>query len=298
MAANGILLPDPNPKTDGRAPALDYEDIKLKVDDGIGTLTLNRPERLNSFAGQMRQELAAGVRELVDREDVRVIVITGAGRGFSTGADVNYTKDIAEKQDEEALRALVEAGRAVVTAIHNAPMPVIAMVNGPAAGAGANLALACDIRIASERASIGQTFNRVGLHPDWGGTYFLPRIVPPNIAAELVFTGEMIPAEEAQRLGLFNRVVPHDRLAAETDALARKLAAKPQLSLRLSKQAINRSLDSSLEEMLAFELDAQLRCGRSADALEGIRAFIEKREPEFGRDRCAALEDTRSSGSA
>ncbi len=233
----------------------------------------------------MRQEIAAAVRELSERADVRVMVITGAGRGFCTGADVTFLKQIADSKDEAALRGLVEAGRAVVTAIRTAPQPVIASVNGPAAGGGANLALACDIRIASERASIGQTFNRIGLHPDWGGTYFLPRLVGPAVACELMFTGAMITAEEAYRLGIFNRVVPHERLAEETAGLARAFAAKPKLALRLAKRAIYRSSDATLEEMLDFELDAQLECGFSADGVEGINAFIEKRAPKFGGER-------------
>ena len=264
---------------------MNYEDILVTIEDGIGTITLNRPDRLNSFADQMRHEIANAVGELAGRDDVRVIVITGAGRGFCTGADVTYLKEIVDRQDEEALRGLVNAGRAVVTAIRRAPKPVIAAVNGPAAGGGANLALACDIRIASDRAAIGQTFNRIGLHPDWGGTYFLPRLVGPAVAAELFFTGDMLPAEEACRLGIFNRVVPHDRLLEETMQLAKQLAAKPQLSLRLVKQAIYRSAAASLEEMLDFELQAQLECGTSSDAAEGIRAFVEKRNPEFGKDR-------------
>lgn len=264
---------------------MDYNDIILGVEDGIGTITLNRPEVLNSFANQMRQEIAAAVHELIDREDVRVMVITGAGRGFCTGADVTYLKQLVDTEDEAGLRDIVEAGRDVVSAIRAAPLPVIAAVNGPAAGGGANLALACDIRIASDRASIGQTFNRIGLHPDWGGTYFLPRLVGPAVAAELMFSGEMIDAEEAFRLGIFNRIVGDGRLEEETEKLARKLAAKPPLTLQLIKQAIYRSQDATLDEMLDFELEAQLRCGRSPDAAEGITAFVEKREPRFGRRR-------------
>ena len=262
---------------------MNYKDIIVDCADGIGTITLNRPEKLNSFADQMRQEIAAAARELGGSQDVRVMVITGAGRGFCTGADVSYLKALVESGDEDKLRELVDAGRTVVTALRSAPKPVIASVNGPAAGGGANLALACDIRIASDRASIGQTFNRIGLHPDWGGTYFLPRLVGPAIAAELMFSAEMISAEEALRLGIFNRVVPHEKLVEETETLARGLAAKPELPLRLAKAAINRSLSSTMDEMLDYELDAQLRCAMSPDGVEGIRAFIEKREPRFGK---------------
>jgi 2-(1,2-epoxy-1,2-dihydrophenyl)acetyl-CoA isomerase len=264
---------------------LSYQDIILSVEDGIGTITLNRPDKLNSFADQMRQEIAAGVAELANNDAVRVIVLTGAGRGFCTGADVTYLKEIVDTQNDVALRDLVEAGRTVVGSIRGVPQPVIASINGPAAGGGANLALACDIRIASDQASIGQTFNNIGLHPDWGGTYFLPRLVGPAVAAELIFTGEMIDAAEAMRLGIFNRVVPHEELAAETNALARKLAAKPQLSLRLAKTAVHVSLGASMDEMLDYELGAQLRCGRSPDGEEGITAFIEKRQPRFGKGR-------------
>ena len=181
---------------------MSYEHILIDVVDGVGTITLNRPDKLNSFAGRMRQEIADAVAELSEHQGARVMVITGAGRGFCTGADVRYLKELSDADDMEGLTALVEAGREVVTQIRTAPKPVIASVNGPAAGGGANLALACDIRIASDRASIGQTFVRIGLHPDWGGTYFLPRLVGPAIAAELFFTGDMIPAAEAHRLGI------------------------------------------------------------------------------------------------
>ncbi len=259
-----------------------YEHILIDVADGVGTITLNRPDKLNSFAGRMRQEIAEAVTELSERDGVRVMVITGAGRGFCTGADVRYLKELSDAGDMDGLEALVEAGRQVVTRIRDTAQPVIASVNGPAAGGGANLALACDIRIASDRASIGQTFNRIGLHPDWGGTYFLPRLVGPAVAAELIFAAEMIEAEEAHRLGIFNRVVPHDRLAAETSELASTLAAKPPLALKLAKAAINRSLGSTLEEMLDYELEAQIQCARSPDGLEGLAAFVEKRPPKFG----------------
>lgn len=258
-----------------------YEHLLLANDGGIVTLTLNRPDKLNAFAGRMRQEVAEAVKALAEDDGVRVIVITGAGRAFCAGADIGYMKELLETENWEAAKALVEAGRAVVTAIRAAPKPVIASVNGPAAGGGANLALSCDLRIASERASIGQTFNRIGLHPDWGGTYFLPRLVGPAKALELVFTAEMVKAPEALRLGLFNRVVPHDALAGETAALAKMLAAKPPIAIALAKRAVYASDHESLTAMLDVELESQLRCFRSADAKEGLAAFLEKRTASF-----------------
>ncbi|MFQ5551926.1 MAG: enoyl-CoA hydratase/isomerase family protein, partial [Gemmatimonadales bacterium] len=142
-----------------------YENVVIDIADGVGTLTLNRPDKLNAFAGVMRQEVADAMRELAGADSVRVIVITGTGRAFCAGADIGYMKRLIESQDHEAAKALVEAGRQVVTIVRNTPKPVIASVNGAAAGGGANLALSCDIRIASDRAAIGQTFSRIGLHP-------------------------------------------------------------------------------------------------------------------------------------
>ena len=261
----------------------EFENVLLSVAEGIGTITLNRPDKLNAFAGTMRRELAQAVEVIATHPGVRAVVITGAGRAFCAGADIDYMKDLIQRRDTEAFKALVEAGRAVVTAIRNTPKPVIASVNGAAAGGGANLALSCDIRIASDRASIGQTFNRIGLHPDWGGTYFLPRLVGPAKAFELVSTGEMVPATEAHRIGLFNRVVPHESLAEETSSLARQLAAKPPRALALAKQALYQSEAADLSRMLDVELDHQIRCFESQDAVEGLNAFIEKRQPTFRR---------------
>lgn len=258
-----------------------FETVLVTRDDAVATVTLNRPDKLNAFAGRMRQEIAAAVRAMAGDATVRVVVITGAGRAFCAGADIGYMRALTESRDVEGFRRLVEAGREVVTVIRDTPKPVIASVNGPAAGGGANLALACDLRIASDRASIGQTFNKIGLHPDWGGTYFLPRLVGPGAALELIFTAEMIGAEDAYRLGLFNRVVPHERLAEETAHLARALAAKPPLALARAKQAVYQSDRSTLDEMLDIELRHQLELFASDDAREGFAAFLEKRTPVF-----------------
>jgi 2-(1,2-epoxy-1,2-dihydrophenyl)acetyl-CoA isomerase len=266
---------------------MSYEHILLKRAEGIGTLTLNRPDKLNAFAGTMRKELADALVELEKDPTVRVVVITGAGRGFCAGADVGYMAKLVEERDTIAMAALVEAGRRVVMTMRESAKPVIGSINGVAAGGGANLALACDLRIASDRARLGQTFNRIGLHPDWGGSYFLPRLVGPAKALELFWTAEIIDAEECLRLGLFNRVVPHDRLEEETLAMARTLAAKPALALALAKRAVYQSLSRTLPEMLDYELEAQLRCFESGDAAEGITAFVEKRTPAFDRDAIA-----------
>ncbi len=258
-----------------------YESVIVEVADGIGTITLNRPDKLNAFAGRMRQEIAEAVRVMAEDAAARVIVITGAGRAFCAGADIGYMQELTARNDVDGFRALVEAGREVVTTIRGTPKPVVASLNGPAAGGGANLALSCDFRIASDRASIGQTFNRIGLHPDWGGTFFLPRLVGVAKALELIFSAEMVPAEEALRIGLVNRVVPHEQLAAETRAVATMLAAKPPLALALAKRAVYASDAAGLSEMLDVELEHQLACFQSEDAKEGLAAFLDKRAPRF-----------------
>lgn len=260
---------------------MSYQHVLIARAGGVGTLTLNRPEKLNAFAGEMRREIADALDALESDASVRVIVITGAGRGFCAGADVAYMAELVEKQDTTAMAALVEAGRRVVMTIRRSTKPVIGAINGVAAGGGANLALACDVRIASDRAVIAQSFNRIGLHPDWGGTYFLPRLVGPAKALELMWDGLPIDANECLRLGLMNRVVPHALLAETVSTYASTLAAKPALSISLTKRAIYQSLDHSLPQMLDYELEAQLQCFKTRDAAEGIRAFVAKRPPMF-----------------
>lgn len=255
--------------------------VLVEIAERIGTVTLNRPDRLNALDGGLAVALADALERLAEDADVRGIVITGAGRAFCAGADLQYLSDLIERGDVAEAAVLVQSGDRVLHAIRAAPKPVIGAVNGPAAGGGANLALACDLRIASERASIGQTFNRVGLAPDWGGTYLLPRLVGPARAAELIFTGRMVDAAEAERLGLFNRVVPEERFDAEVRALARTLAAKPPRAIARAKAALVRSLHADLDEMLELELRAQKECFATDDAREGVRAFLERREPRY-----------------
>ncbi|MDQ3605654.1 MAG: enoyl-CoA hydratase-related protein [Gemmatimonadota bacterium] len=255
--------------------------ILLHIEDGIGRITLNRPERLNAFAGGMRDDLHDAIVEAAAEESVRVLVIRGAGRGFCTGADVEAMSALLAAGDVEAFRALVQAGMRVVRAISTVRQPVIAAIHGPAAGAGASLAAACDLRIASEGASIGFTFNRIGLHPDWGASYFLPRLVGLGRARELIYTARMVDAREAERMGLFERVFPEATFEQELGAIVAALAAAPPLALAAARQTLARSQQSSLEEILGAEEEAQLRCFRSADAREGIAAFRARRPPRF-----------------
>ena len=257
------------------------ETVLLEVEGGVARITLNRPERLNAFAGTMRDDLHDAIDRAAGSPEVRVLVLTGAGRGFCTGADVEVMSDLLHRGDDRTFAGLVEAGKRVVRRLGSVEQPVVAAVNGPAAGAGAALALACDFRIASERASIGFTFNRIGLHPDWGATHTLPRLVGPGRAAELVMSGRMVDAREAERIGLFERVVAAESFEAEVRTLAAELAAKPPLALRLAKRTLAESASSSLDATLAAEGERQMRCFRSADAREGIAAFNEKRQAVF-----------------
>jgi 2-(1,2-epoxy-1,2-dihydrophenyl)acetyl-CoA isomerase len=259
---------------------LAYEHVLVARDGAIGRLTLNRPDKLNAFAGRMRDEIFEALDEL-DRPETRAVVITGAGRGFCSGADVKRLSELLDEEDDAGFTELLDAGRRVVTKLRTMAAITIAAVNGPAAGGGLNLALGCDIRVASEAATFGQTFARIGLAPDWGGLHFLPRLVGEAKAIELMTTGAMIDAGEALRIGLVNRVVAHEELEAEATRLAQTLAARPPLSLRAIKRGIYASLDRSLAENLDAEVEAQMACFASRDAREGVAAFFEKRAAAF-----------------
>lgn len=258
-----------------------YEHIDVSEDAGIVTITLNRPEKLNAFVGHMRRDLAEALEQAGSDRAIRVVLITGAGRAFCAGGDVPFMADLIERQDSEEFSRLLGSARRVVTAIRQMTKPVVAAVNGPAAGAGCNLALACDLRLASTQATFSQSFVKLGLHPDWGGTYFLPHLVTPNKACELFFLGEVIDAKEALRLGIVNWMVGPNELETATRELAERLRDAPPLSIAAAKQAVYLSQHAELEEMLRYETEAQLRCFESHDAREGIRAFLEKRAPRF-----------------
>jgi 2-(1,2-epoxy-1,2-dihydrophenyl)acetyl-CoA isomerase len=258
--------------------------IVCERDGAVGWIRINRPERLNAFVGAMRQDLLHALQDYEQDDEVRCIIITGAGPAFSTGGDIAAMSELLEQDDRNGFEALLRVGADIVTQIDSMTKPVIAAINGVAVGAGACLALACDLRIASENASIGFAFMRIGLHPDWGGSYFLPRLVGPAMAAELIFTGGMVSAERAERLGLFNRVVPAAQLEGAARGFAGEVAAAPAGVLADAKRVVRRSLDSTLAEVLQLEIEAQLRTFGSPDNREGIRAFLDKRAPRFNRN--------------
>jgi 2-(1,2-epoxy-1,2-dihydrophenyl)acetyl-CoA isomerase len=258
-----------------------YEYIQVSEADGITTITLNRPDRLNAFIGHMRRDLAEALEHAGSDRNVRVVVITGAGRGFCAGGDVAFMAEMMQRRTAEEFSRILGAVRRVILAIRQLTKPVIAAINGPASGAGCNLALACDLRIASSDATFSQSFAKVGLHPDWGGSYFLPRLVTPNKACEMFFLGESIDAAEAMRLGIVNQVVAPEELESATLELAQRLRAAPPIALAAAKHAVYMSQAAELEEMLRYETEVQLRCFESDDAHEGVQAFLEKREPKF-----------------
>jgi 2-(1,2-epoxy-1,2-dihydrophenyl)acetyl-CoA isomerase len=247
-------------------------------DGGVLTLTLNRPDALNSFNVEMKEALLAGLKDAARDKQVRVVVVTGAGRAFSAGQDLKERQapGVADLGTELRVRY-----NPIVLAMRKLEKPVIGAINGVAAGAGISIALACDIRIAAESASFIEVFARVGLVPDTGSSWFLPRLVGYAKAAEMSFTTDPVDATTAERLGLVNRVVPPDQLMAETYAMAHKLAQAAPLALGLAKRALNRALESGLEEQLEYEAQLQSVAGRSSDHREGVAAFVEKRPPNF-----------------
>ena len=257
--------------------------VLTDVREGVATVTLNNPTKLNAFADDMRERLSAALDWIAADSSVRVLVITGAGRGFCAGGDISFMVEL-KKRDAgyEELHPLLEAGRAAIERIERLPYPVIAAVNGPAAGAGMNLALACDLRIASDKASFGETFARIGLHLDWGGSWTLPRLVGLGKAMELAWLADIIGATEALRIGLVHRVVPHEQFDAEVQKLAERLARAPQTSVRHAKRNLRAAFDRTLEQALEAEIESQRACWDAADSAEGIRAFVEKRPAQFG----------------
>src|SRR5690349_5980065 len=234
-----------------------YDHIQIAEAEGIVTITLNRPDRLNSFIGHMRRDLAEALEHAGSDRGVRVVIVTGAGRAFCAGGDIAFMADLMQRRDSEEFARILGAGRRVILAIRQMTKPVIASVNGVAAGAGCNLALACDFRIASTTASFAESFVKIGLNPDWGGTYFLPRLVPANKACELFFLGDSIDANTAARLNIVNQVVEPEELSEAVQQLAQRLCAAPPLVIAAAKQAVYMSQAQDLDAMLRFETESQ-----------------------------------------
>lgn len=249
--------------------------------EGIATLVMNRPDRLNALNNELAVALNEALGRLAKDETINVIVITGAGRAFCAGGDLAAMGKGRQTGATHELEPLLRAGMQMVLKMRTIPQPVIAAVNGAAAGAGMNIALAADIRIAVEEAVFGQNFAKVGLFPDYGGTYFLPQLVGPAKTAELFYTGDMIDAKTALRLGIVNQVVPADQFETEVKTLAQKIARGPSLAIRAAKKALFAGDEKQLIQALDNEVREQVRCYLSEDCNEGIRAFFEKRPPRF-----------------
>ncbi len=259
--------------------------VLYAVADGVATITLNRPEVMNAFADDMREALYHRLREAEADTEVRCVVVTGAGKAFCAGGDVANMASLQAQGDATPIRQRMLTGGEIVKFIHAMAKPVVAAVNGAAAGAGMNLALACDFRYAAASAKFAQSFVKIGLVPDWAGHYLLPRLIGTARAMELMMTGERIDAAEALRLGIVNRVFDDASFRDEVQARVRLLADGPPETLALIKQGVQRGVEASLPETLAFELQAQSALFLSADAREGMRAFLEKRAPRFGAGR-------------
>ena len=261
---------------------MSYETIKLEMRDSVCVLTLNRPDRLNALNVQVALDFKAAVAEALER-DARVIVLTGAGRAFCAGGDLREMQEIALKDGrreaffEEPLKLLNEG----ILLIRETPVPFIAAVNGVASGGGCNFALACDVVIAAESAKFNQAFIKIGLSPDCGGTFILPRLVGWRRATELLFSGDMVSAQAAAEMGMINSVAPDDELMSRVMELAGNLAHAPTAGIGQIKMLLNTSAVNDYGSQLDLERETQIESGKTKDFVEGVTAFLEKRPPRF-----------------
>jgi 2-(1,2-epoxy-1,2-dihydrophenyl)acetyl-CoA isomerase len=260
-----------------------YECLLYEVKDGVAILTLNRPDRLNALGGSLRDDLHDAITRSSEDPEVRVMVITGAGKGFCAGGDVKAMAEGREfggttlEEKAQALRSRMEVSRW----LHEMPKVTIAMVRGAAAGAGLSLALACDLRVASDTARFATAFARVGYSGDFGGSWYLTQLVGSAKARELYYTADIVDAQAAQALGIVNRVVPDGRLEDETMALAARLARGPRVAYQYMKRNFNAAESGTLKDSLDLEAWHHTRCGMTEDHREAARAFVDKREPVF-----------------
>jgi 2-(1,2-epoxy-1,2-dihydrophenyl)acetyl-CoA isomerase len=256
------------------------ETLGVVLEDGVLTLTLSRPEKLNALSSEMNAAALAALREAAQRDDVGAVVITGAGRAFCAGGDVSRMAAAGESTYEQRVDEL-RRGQELSWMLHNLPKPTLAAVNGHAMGAGLGIALSCDLRLASSAARFGTAYSRVGFGGDYGVTWQLTRLVGPAKAKELLFLADILDASEALRLGLVNRVVEAESFGTAARELAARLARGPRVSYRWMKENINLAVTADFRTLLDREAMTHLRCGETEDHKEGVRAFLEKREPVF-----------------
>lgn len=261
---------------------MNFETVIYELRDNVATVTMNRTDALNALSMQLTVDLDRAFRQAI-LDGARAVVLTGTGRAFCSGGDLREMQSMWEKEGriEAFLEDPLGALHGVIRLIRETPIPFVAAVNGVCAGAGVNFALACDIVIAAEDASFREAFVRIGLSPDCGGTFFLPRAVGEKIAAELFMTGDAVTAERALRIGMINHVVQPQLLVMEAGKMAAKLAAGPTGSIARIKQMLNASFSNDLAAQLALEHECQIESGKSEDFREGVAAFFEKRPPNF-----------------
>ena len=267
---------------EGGMLSVEYRDLLLEKEDGVAILTLNRPDKLNALSSTMREDLPKVFQELADDDDVRAVVVTGAGRGFCSGADVTgLAARLTGEQPKKSRRSILAPVGSFVACVAELEKPTIAAVNGVAAGVGLSLSLLCDMRISAESARFSTVWVRRGLVADGGATYLLPQVLGVAKALELMYTGDIIDAKEAMRVGLVSRVVPDSDLMKVAKELAKKIAKGPSIALELTKRAVYRDILLGLRYGLDFESYAQNICFGSEDHKEGVTAFFEKREAQF-----------------
>jgi len=255
-----------------------YNNIILEEREGVGIITLNNPESRNPLTEEMKEELISAFDEIERTDEIRALIVTGRGPAFCAGGDI---KKIGAEMTPEETNAVMKKSQHLLWKILNLEKPVVAAVNGDAFGMGCNLALATDFAIASDKARFSEAFIKLGLIPDFGAMYFLPRLIGLWKSKELAYLGSAITAEEAERIGLIYRVVPHDELEKETMALANRLAEMPTKAIGRAKKVLNQAFDMTLAEVLTEEIEAQTYLSQTDDHREGIQAFVEKRQPKF-----------------